>query len=558
MVVPASHYREAVEMFRRPLGYGLPPATHGDEDEPHPGVIPSKNAPSFQRASRNDAIRATLQTKQPYGDELHKFLALGSLFHWEMPAEQTTMEAAFPEAQSPEHASLFKTANNVAVPKLVVRVVHDSGAGEDVDGSGRVQADDKVLITCGGGVIGGAQGGARRMVVVGSEEDQRLNTPEAAATTVTDHTMIIPLYDAFVLAARSDTLYQTGPWLSKNVVGLAKVGGRHGLSLVKTKEGSTRGGEPWVYLVIVIDNWEYCWSGPFFVATVTRWGCFSGYKNLCKHDKTARGMEVGRSGYFSTPATKATATLREETVKHAAHQRTIDSGRTPLRGNVNYTAKECCCCWTATVRGEMVTVSEAAWEGRAASTPLEIEAMDQISADSSRGGKLLLLLLLLLFLVESARCSSWLSPHLVTSTFPVVFISNIVAFKHSRYLLVSRVFDASVFSELVPHRRYYCEQVVVCSCCRRRYCCCCYCYCCCCCRQSVLFDFWNEHITVDRTERDALRASNWCMVGLSLFPPPVAFVAGVSVSVVVVVAVVETNILECTRGCFSLFRFSWL
>ncbi|CBJ27581.1 hypothetical protein Esi_0075_0067 [Ectocarpus siliculosus] len=340
MVVPASHYRKAVEIFRRRLDYGLPPATDGNEDEPHPGVIPSKDAPSFQRASRNDAIRATLRTKQPYGDELHKFLALGSLFHWETPAEQTKMEAAFPEAQSPEHAGLFKNANNIAVPRLVVRVVHDSGAGKDVDRSGRVQADDKVLITFDGGVIGGAQRGARRTVVLGSEEDQRLNTPEVAATTVTDSTMIIPLYDAFVLSARSDTLYQTGPWLNKNVVGLAKVRGQHGLSLVKTKEGSTRGGEPWVYLVTVIGNWEYCWSGPFFVAMVTRWGCFSGYKNLGKHDKTTRGMEVGRSGDFSTPATKAIATLREETVKHAAHQRTIDSGRTPLRGNVNYTAKE--------------------------------------------------------------------------------------------------------------------------------------------------------------------------------------------------------------------------
>ncbi|CAM9581062.1 unnamed protein product [Ectocarpus sp. 12 AP-2014] len=340
MVVPASHYREAVEIFRRRLDYGLPPATDGNEDEPHPGVIPSKDTPSFQRASRNDAIRATLQTKQPYGDELHKFLALGSLFHWETPAEQTKMEAAFPEAQSPKHAGLFKNANNIAVPRLVVRVVHDSGAGKDVDRSGRVQADDKVLITFDGGVIGGAQRGARRTVVLGSEEDQRLNTPEVAATTVTDSTMIIPLYDTFVLSARSDTLYQTGPWLNKNVVGLAKVRGRHGLSLVKTKEGSTRGGEPWVYLVIVIGNWEYCWSGPFFVAMVTRWGCFSGYKNLGKHDKTTRGMEVGRSGDFSTPATKAIATLREETVKHAAHQRTIDSGRTPLRGNVNYAAKE--------------------------------------------------------------------------------------------------------------------------------------------------------------------------------------------------------------------------
>lgn len=202
MVVQASHYREAVEMFRRPLDYCLPPATDGYEDEPHPGVIPSKNAPQSQRAGRDDAIRATLQTKQPYGDELHKFLALGSLFHWETPAEQTKMEAAFPEAQSPEHAGLFKNANNIAVPRLVVRVVHDSGAGKDVDRSGRVQADDKVLITFDGGVIGGAQRGAKRMVVLGSEEDQRLNTPEVAATTVTDHTMIIPLYDAFVLSAR--------------------------------------------------------------------------------------------------------------------------------------------------------------------------------------------------------------------------------------------------------------------------------------------------------------------------------------------------------------------
>lgn len=93
------------------------------------------------------------------------------------------------------------------------------------------------------------------------------------------------------------------------MIGLAKVRGRHGLSLVKTREGSTRGGEPWVYLVIVIGNWEYCWSGPFFVAMVTRWGCFSGYKNLGKHDKTTRGMEVGRSGDFSTPAAKGETVL---------------------------------------------------------------------------------------------------------------------------------------------------------------------------------------------------------------------------------------------------------
>ncbi|CAM9279100.1 unnamed protein product [Pylaiella littoralis] len=41
---------------------------------------------------------------------------------------------------------------------------------------------------------------------------------------------------------------------------------------------------------------------------------------------------------------------------------------------------------TSTVRGQKVTVTEAAWEGRAAPTPLEREAMHQSSADSSRRG----------------------------------------------------------------------------------------------------------------------------------------------------------------------------
>ena len=50
-----------------------------------------------------------------------------------------------------------------------------------------------------------------------------------------------------------------------------------------------------------------------------------------------------------------------------------------------------------------------------------------------------------------------------------------------------------------------------------------------CCRQGVLPDYFHSCVTVDRTERNALRASNWCMVGLRLFPPPGVFVAGVSV-----------------------------
>lgn len=95
-----------------------------------------------------------------------------------------------------------------------------------------------------------------------------------------------------------------GSWLNKNVVGLAWVQGR-GLSLVRTKEGTTRGGDPWVYLVTVIDNWEYCWSGPGFVVFMTDNWCFVGYRNLKAHDrKGANQMEVGLSGDFSTPSAK--------------------------------------------------------------------------------------------------------------------------------------------------------------------------------------------------------------------------------------------------------------
>ncbi|CAM9382337.1 unnamed protein product [Pylaiella littoralis] len=51
-------------------------------------------------------------------------------------------------------------------------------------------------------------------------------------------------------------------------------------------------------------------------------------------------------------------------------------------GGRGYTAESA---RTSTVRGQKVTVSEAAWEGRATPIPLEREAMDQSSADSSRG-----------------------------------------------------------------------------------------------------------------------------------------------------------------------------
>ncbi|CAM9327644.1 unnamed protein product, partial [Ectocarpus sp. 6 AP-2014] len=343
MVITEAHYHHAVELYLGP--YGLS-ATDGIESDPHEGVLTGrKGRPSFQYASTDDAIRAILETKQPYVDALHKFLALSSFLHWQTTERQANvdakMEATFTEAELSKHSSLFVDKKGNALPKIGVRVAHDIGGGANVDYSTRgFESDPKSLLTFGGGTIGGAQNGARKLVALDSEEDFRLKTPGVAATTVDHTTMFLRLNDAAVFAARSETLFDNGSWLNKNVVGLAWVR-RRGLSLVRTRERTTRGGEPWVYLVTVIDNWEHCWSGPGFVLFVTQQGCFSGYKNLKEHDKEgARQMEVGRSGDFSTPAAKAIATLRAGTVKHAAHQRTIDSGRTALRGNVNYTAEE--------------------------------------------------------------------------------------------------------------------------------------------------------------------------------------------------------------------------
>ena len=117
----------------------------------------------------------------------------------------------------------------------------------------------------------------------------------------------------------------------------------------------------------------------------------------------------------------AIAPLRAETVKHAAHQRTIDSGRTALRGNVNYTAEE---------RGAEKSTNELKGEGGEGCVRMN--------------DKLLLLLLLLL----------------------VVVVVVVVV--------------------LPPKRAFY---------------------------------FWNENLTVDRLEGDALRGSNWCMVGIKPIPP---------------------------------------
>eukprot|EP00903_Cladosiphon_okamuranus_P009144 g8737.t1 len=307
MVIEKTLYNEAVDLYQGPYGRE---AKDRIESDPYEGVLPDRNgAPSFQYASEDDAIRAILETKQPYVDGLHKFLALSSFFRWQTPAKQRKMDAemkaTFTEDELLQYSSLFIEETGNTLPRIGVRVAHDNGKGTNVDYRARgFESDPKSLLTFDRGTIGGEQNGARKLLAIDSEEDMRLKTPEVAATTAEEKTMFVRLNDAAVLAARSETLFKKGSWLNKNVVGLAWVQGR-GLSLVRTKEGTTLSGDPWVWLVTVIDNWEYCWSGPGFVMFTTHNWCFAGYKNLKKHDrKGANQMEVGRSGDFSTPSAK--------------------------------------------------------------------------------------------------------------------------------------------------------------------------------------------------------------------------------------------------------------
>ncbi|CAN0128227.1 unnamed protein product, partial [Pylaiella littoralis] len=207
-------------LFRGRLDLHLPAAANGEESNPRMGVLPHQNgAPDgFQHANREDAIGALLETEQPYGDEAHKFLVLATLLRLETPRAQERVDAAVPQAQSPEYARYFEDAQGNALPKLGIRVVSDSGGGKNVDyGRGSWEWDPLVLFTFGGGTIGGAQNGARRTVLVGFEEYERLDTPDVTATTVTERTMAVRLYDAVVLATRRETLYEIGPWMSDNV-----------------------------------------------------------------------------------------------------------------------------------------------------------------------------------------------------------------------------------------------------------------------------------------------------------------------------------------------------
>lgn len=134
IVVQESHYSKAVELFLGRHNVDWPATADGVEGGPHLGVLAGENgAPSIQHATRQDAITAILQTKQPYGDELHKFLALATLFRWETPEMQEKMNAVISDAQSPVYAPYFLDAQGNALPKMGLRVVHDTGGGRNVD-----------------------------------------------------------------------------------------------------------------------------------------------------------------------------------------------------------------------------------------------------------------------------------------------------------------------------------------------------------------------------------------------------------------------------------------
>lgn len=205
VVIEKTLYGEAVELYQGPYGRS---ATDGTERDPHEGVLTGrKGQPSFQYASTDDAIRAILHTKQPHVDGLRKFLALASFFRWQTKAKQekmdAVMEATFTKDEVLQHSSLFIDETGKTLPKIGVRVAHDTGRGVNVDYSARgFESDPKSLLTFGQGTIGGAQKGARKLLAIDSEEDLRLKTPEVAVTTEDDTTIFVRLNDAAVLAAR--------------------------------------------------------------------------------------------------------------------------------------------------------------------------------------------------------------------------------------------------------------------------------------------------------------------------------------------------------------------
>eukprot|EP00903_Cladosiphon_okamuranus_P013441 g12519.t1 len=377
MFIPASRYEAAVDLYYQRGDY--PPTTDGVEDPPRPGVIRGgeDGVSTDMRTDRSTAITALMQAKEPYGSPAHKFILLASVLEKESPAVQEKMDR-LRKARDQRFSYLFVDSNNKPSPLWVVDMVHDTGGGEDADHSGRL-SDTKTRAVHDGCVFGGAQSGgsgrrgAARIVEVGSAEDERVRT-EAADPTHVECTMALPLWEVVAIIARKDTLFEQGLWLFGNTIGIAKVGSK--VYLVMTTPKMPRSGDPWT-------------SSPSRATTGTVVGLPLPFVPCCAVPCCAvRPVQTINT---------AIADLSEATLAHTAHQRTIDSGRKPLRGNVNYTPEErgdtkstnqlkVEGARTATVRGKKATVSEAAWEGRAAPTPLEKEAMDQILADSSRGG----------------------------------------------------------------------------------------------------------------------------------------------------------------------------
>ncbi|CAM9342141.1 unnamed protein product [Pylaiella littoralis] len=124
--------------------------------------------------------------------------------------------------------------------------------------------------------------------------------------------MALPLYDAFVYAFRRTSLFVDGLYLNGSVVGIAKSplhGGR--VSLVRSRQTTTRSGQPWMFMVVSDDNWEWCHDGPFLMALVVG-ACFSGKENLAKWDKIVAGLEIGKGMDLWTPQAKGKANYSAE------------------------------------------------------------------------------------------------------------------------------------------------------------------------------------------------------------------------------------------------------
>lgn len=99
-----------------------------------------------------------------------------------------------------------------------------------------------------------------------------------------------------------DTLFEQGLWLLGNTIGIAKVGSK--VSLVETTPKKSRSGDPWIFFTVMINNWDWCGTGPFFFTFLVVGCSFSGYKNIAKHDKEGRGTGGRALGRLFHPGIK--------------------------------------------------------------------------------------------------------------------------------------------------------------------------------------------------------------------------------------------------------------